>query len=271
MQSEVVRAAVPTAADAWTDVGTFTMPAGATKIDAVIVSVAPKMGVAGTVRISTIFRLQGAGLLEQNPHVYVGHAGDAVLGTTGAGTFQMTPQRYDVEIPIQTGGTVVAQCMTTGEVITAGTVSVQLVYDTAPLAAKNSQSDVIVHAMTTTAGVWAAVDSFVVPRMAEGNSPTMIREVVMAVAPDQAAVAVLQCAAYIRLSGAGIAEGGSHEFLATHFGQMAATPGVEAYDRLVVRLPITIPVNAGGTIIVEQRIETETPTAGSVLVGVLYA
>lgn len=269
-QSETGIVAVPSSADAWTDVNTFTVPAGVKRLKKVIVSIAPDFGNSGTVRFAPVFRLQGSGLLEQSPHEYIGPCGDATLATSGSGAVEPNNIEYDVDIPVQTGGTITAQVNTLDEAVTAGTVRVQLIYDDQAPGGKNSQSQYTDAAMTTTADAWATVGTITVPRMAEGKNPTKIKEVILAVATDQAALALLRTSARFRLSGSGIGEGGSHEFLGPANGSIAATPGVIVYDRQVVRHKVDIPVNPGGQILAEQLLDVETPTAGTAIVGLVY-
>jgi hypothetical protein len=271
MQSETGVVAVPASADTWTTVNTFTVPAGVTRLVKVSVSVAPDMGATGTVRVNTVFRLIGSGLLEQSPHEYIGPAGDVVLGTSGAGVLEENNIDYDCDIPVQTGGTIQAQVITPQEAITAGTVRVQLTYDVGTPQAKNSQSQYANAAATTTADAWATVGTLTVPRMAAGNSPDHIEAVTISFAPDQAAGALLRTSCRIRLTGSGIAEGGAHEILGPANGTMFATPGVLAYSRCVTQFKVNIPVNAGGNILIEHILDSETPTAGSINVALDYA
>ena len=270
MQAEVVDAAVPAAADAWTAVGTFTVPAGGERVIRVLVSVAPDFGATADIRYAPVFRLLGSGLLEQSPHEYIGPCGNATLATSGSGAVEPNNIEYEVDIPVQTGGTIDAQINTLDEVITAGTARVAFIYDVGSPEVPNCQSQYVDAALTTTADVWAAVGTITVPRMAEGASPSKIVEVIMAMATDQAALALLRCSGHFRLSGSGLNEGGTHEFLGPASGSTAATPGAIVYDRQVVRQKIEIPVNAGGQILVEQLLDTETPTAGTAIVGLRY-
>lgn len=270
MQSECGVVAVPGAADTWTDIDDFTVPAGVKRLTAIIVSLAPDFGATGNVRFAPVFRLEGSGLLEQSPHEYVGNFGNVTLGTIGCGCVEPNNRRYDVDIPVQTGGIITAQVNTLDEAVTAGTVRTQLIYDNEEVVQANSQSQYVDAALTAVAGAWAAVGSIIVPRMAEGKSPTKITKVIVGMATDQAAIALLRCSGRIRMSGAGIGEGGSHEILGPASGTIATTDGVYGYDRQTVECDIEIPVNAGGEIEIEQFLDVETPTAGSVAVGLMY-
>lgn len=271
MLSEGLRHAVPAAANTWTTIGTFTVPAGMKRIIQVHVGICPKMGTAGTVRIAPVFKISGSGLGEQDPHEFPGPCGDAVMGTSGSGTLQMNELVYNVDIPVNPGATFDALVNTVDEAVTAGTIRILVVYDTTDRAGKNSQSQYVTLAGTTTPDVWATIGTITIPKLDDAHSPTQIIEVVVGVAPDQAAVAVLECSSWIRLSGAGLQESGKHEFTGPSIGNMAATPGVLTYDSCVVRHQIGIPINAGGQILVEQLFDTETPTASSFLVGLRYA
>ncbi len=270
MQSETGIVAVPIAADAWTDVNEFVVPAGVKSLIRFIGSLAPDMGAAGAVRIAPVFRLQGSGLGEQSPHEFVGPCGNAVMGGTGAGTLQLNHEEYELDIPVTVGGTIMVQVNTLDEAVTAGTVRTQLVYSDASSKAKNSQAQYIDHAMAAAADVWAEVGTITVPVMATGKNPTRIKEVIAAFATDQAALALLRCSARFRLTGSGLAEGGAHEFLGPASGTIVFTEGVLTYDRQVVRHKTEIPVNPGGQILVEQLLDVETPTDGTAILGLLY-
>lgn len=270
MQSETAVVAVPSAADAWTNINTFTVPAGVSRLVMVVVSIAPDFGASGTVRYAPVFRLIGSGLLEQSPHEYVGPTGDATLATSGSGSVEPNNMEYEVDIAVATGGTITAQVNTLDEAVTAGTVRVALVYDTGNPTAKNSMSQYVDAAMTTTADTWATVGTITVPQSSSGNNPSKIKKIAMAIATDQAALALLRTSARFRISGSGLAEGGSHEFLGPANGSIAATPGVITYDKQTVVIDRSIPVNPGGNILVEHILDVETPTAGTAIFGVLY-
>jgi hypothetical protein len=272
MQSHTQVVAVPTAADAWTSFSDIVVPAGAQRLSKVIVGVACDEADPAGVRIATVFRLLGSGLLEQSPHQYVGPAGNITTKTTsGAYAFEGNVQQYDVDIPVAVGGSITPQVNTPDEAITAGTCSICLVFDSAAPSGRNSMSDYVDAAMTTTAGAWATVGTLSVPQLKEGKAPVKITEIVMAIPTDQATLALLRCASRFRLSGAGIAEGGIHELLGPQSGTGCSTAGILGYSHQLVRCKVEIPVNAGGQILVEQHLTTETPTAGTAILGVMYA
>jgi hypothetical protein len=271
MLSEGVRAAVPAAADTWTAVGTFTVPANMKRLVQIKVGIAPDMGATGTVRIAPILKISGSGLGEQDPHELIAPFGDVVLGTSGAVTLQMNEQSYDVDIPVNPGATYDCLVNTLDEAVTAGTIRCMVVYDTTERTGKNSQSQYVDAAATTTADVWTTVGTITIPKLDDAHSPTKIIEVICAVAPDQAALALLRCSAWFRLSGAGLQESGKHEFTGPANGTLCTTPGALGYDNCVIRHKVDIPINAGGQILVEHMLDTETPTAGTVAVGLRYA
>lgn len=272
MQAHTTQVAVPAAADSWTDLTAIVVPAGVTRLVKVGVALAVDEADPAGVRFAPLVRLLGSGLLEQSPHVYVGPCGNIGAKTTsGAYASELDPVVYDVDIGVAVGGTIQAQAMTPDEAITAGTVSVELIFDTGATKQANSMSDWVDAAMTTTAGAWATVGTLTVPQLEKGKAPTKIREIVMAIATDQATIALLRCASRFRLSGAGLAEGGLHEFLGPHSGTGCNTAGILGYHHQTVRLEVDMPVNAGGTILVEHFLTTETPTAGTAILGVLYA
>ena len=71
--AEQVNVAVPAAADTWTDVGTFTVPAGVKRLKKLRFGLAPDWAVtAVSVRAAPVFRLIGSGTLEQGDHQYLG-------------------------------------------------------------------------------------------------------------------------------------------------------------------------------------------------------
>ncbi|MCW4049026.1 MAG: hypothetical protein NWE89_04740 [Candidatus Bathyarchaeota archaeon] len=272
MISQTGVVAVPAAADAWVAVEEFTVPAGVKRIDKVKFSLACDFGAAMTsIRVAPVFRLQGSGLLEQSPHEYLGNFGGLTGVVIGAGTVQDDVIEYDVDIPVQTGGTIEAQVNTLDEAITAGTVRCELEFDEETPTLKNSMSQYGDAALGVVADVWAEVDTITVPRTAEGKSPTRIRELAIGVAPDQGAAAVsLRVGVRVRLSGSGIGRSGALEFLASAAGNEMLTDGILVYSNMTKLHKVNIPVNAGGQILIEQIVDVETPTAGTIAVGLLY-
>jgi len=272
MQAHTTQVAVPAAADSWTDMTAIVVPAGVTRLVKVCVALAVDEADPAGVRFAPLVRLIGSGLMEQSPHVYVGPCGNIAAKTTsGACSAELNPVCYDVDIAVAVGGTIQAQTMTPDEAITAGTISCGLIFDTGTVKQANSMSDWVDAAMATTAGGWYTVGTLTVPQMEKGKAPTKIRMIVMAIATDQATIALLRCASRFRLSGSGLAEGGLHEFLGPHSGTGCNTAGILGYDRQTVPLEVEMTVNAGGTILVEHYLTTETPTAGTAIFGVLYA
>jgi len=272
-QSESLAAAVPTAADSWTDIGTFTVPAGVRRLKKVQVGVAPDWGTSATsIRKAPVFRLIGSGLLEQSPHHYLGPFGGQGMVTDGSASENQSQVEYDVDIPVTTGGTFTAQCNSLDEVITAGTALIAVFYDNEAPKVPNSMSDYVDAAGSTSAGVWATIGTFMVPQAGAGKSPTKIRAVVIGVAVDQGTSAVsLRVASRFRLSGSGINEGGAHEFLGPQGFTGEVTAGQVCLENTTIIVIVDIPVNAGGTILAEHNFTTETPTASTVAMGLLYA
>jgi len=274
MQSETGNAAVPTSADVWTAVTTFTVPAGVTNLTKMRFSVAPDWGTSAiSVRVAPMFRLVGSGLLEQSPHEYIGQWAGIAMVTSGGVEHDNLVAEYDVDIPVQTGGTFDVQCLCSTEAITAGTVTVNVFYDNNPTVQKNSMSQVSYLAGTTTADAWTTVTTITIPSPAEGSKPTKIRRIGLAVACDQGTTAVaLRLSPQFRLTGAGLAEGGNHVYSGAYGGsaEFAAAAGAIAQNNGTAWIAVDVPINAGGQILVEHLFVTETPTASSVGVCLVY-
>lgn len=274
--STILDAAVPTGADAWTTVGSDTVPVGVVRIKKLIIGLAPDWGLtAGSVRMAPIIRLQGSGLQEQNPHEYVGKFGGHAEVTTGGISMQDLQVVYDVDIPVQTGGIVEVDSNTLDEAVTAGTITVNIIYDDKAPVQTNSMSQYVDAAVAGTADVWAALGTITIPRADEGKDPKMIRGIVVAVALDQGTSAVsLRTAPAIRLSGAGLKGSGKHEYYGNLHsqGEIGTTPsqGIVQDGSHMYHI-VDIEVNAGGQIVVEQQFITEVPTGGTIAVGILYA
>jgi hypothetical protein len=273
--SHTVTAVAPTAADSWTAVGTITVPAGAKSIKNVTVGYVHDAGTsAATVHSAPVFRMIGSGLLEQSPHEYVGPGDDSMLiasTVTGYPTTNTNPVHYDVDIPVSTGGTIDVQCNSLDEIAT-GQVYAMLTFSPEPSAGRNSMSQYVDAPIPGAADAWTTVGTITVPQAKEGASPTSIREIVMQFVPDVAATAVSErVATRIRLSGAGIAEPGNHEFISTGQGNGCVVSGSSSYDNLLVRYKTNIPVSSGGSILVETIHDTEVCDGGTTVVGVLYS
>jgi len=268
-------AAVPTAADAWTTVGSDTVPVGVTRIKKLMIGLAPDWGLtAGSVRMAPIIRLQGSGLQEQNPHEYVGKFGGHAEVTTGGISMQDLEVVYDVDIPVQSGGVVEVDCNTLDEAVTAGSVIVNIIYDDKAPVQTNSMSQYADAAVATAADAWAALGTITIPRADEGKDPKRIRGIVIAVALDQGTSAVsLRTVPMIRISGAGIKGSGKHEYFGKLHsqGEIGTTPSQGIVQDGGYKMHITdIEVNAGGQIVIEQQFVTEVPTGGTIAVGILY-
>lgn len=272
--SHTITAVAPTAADSWTAVGTITVPAGARSIKKVTVGYVHDAGTsAAVVHNAPVFRMIGSGLLEQSPHEYVGPGDDSMLiasTVTGYPTTNDKPIQYDVDIPVSVGGTIDIQCNSLDEVAT-GQVYAMLSFSPEQAAGKNSMSQYVDAAIPAAADSWTTVGTITVPQAKEGASPQRIKEIVMQFVPDVAATAVSErVATRIRLTGAGIAEPGLHEFISTGYGNGCVVSGSSSYDDLLVRYKADIPVAAGGAILVETIHDTELCDGGTTVVGVLY-
>ncbi len=272
MISQTGIVAVPGSADAWTTIHTFTVPADVKRLSKVKFSVAPDFGTSATsIRVAPVFRLLGSGLLEQSPHEFLGNFGGLSAVSAGAGVVQDNVIEYDIDIPVQTGGTIDAQVNTLDEAITAGTVRCELEFDEEGPKRKNSMSQYADTDLDTTADRWSTIGTLTIPRAGEGKSPSRIRELVIGVAPDQGTSAVsLRVGVRVRLSGSGLTRSGALEFLASSAGNEMVTDGVLVYSNMTKRHKVNIPVNAGGQILIEQRVDVETPTAGTIAAGLMY-
>jgi hypothetical protein len=214
----------------------------------------------------------GSGLLEQSPHEFVGNGDDIALvaATAGQVTANNNPAQYDVDIPVSTGGTIDIQVNSLDEVAT-GQVTAMLVFSEESAGGKNSMSQYVDAAIPGSADAWTTVGTITVPQAKEGASPTRIKEIVCQFVPDIAATAVSErVATRFRMTGSGLAEGGSHEYIGTLQGSGNVVTGPGVYDMLAVRYKINVPVNAGGQILVETIHETELCDGGTSIFGVLY-
>jgi hypothetical protein len=179
---------------------------------------------------------------------------------------------YDVDIPVQTGGIITVSVNTLDEAITAGTVMANLFYDDKEPAATNCMSQYVDASTASAANVWTAIGTLTVPAPAPEKAPKKIRAVCIGVALDQGTSAIsLRTAPRIRLTGSGIGEGGSHEFIGPTAASAEVTAGAIAYSKLYARIDVDIPVSASGAIVVEQRFDGEVPSDGTIAVGLLYA
>lgn len=263
--------AVPGAADTWTDCTAVSVPAEMKRCKKVRVALAVDEADPAGVRFAPVCRLEGSGLGEQAPHHYLGPAGNIAAKTTsGAYAFEGGVQQYDTDIPVVPGSTITPRINTLDESITAGTFTVELVFDDQAPKAKNSQADYVDAAMTTTAGAWAAVGTLRVPKVEGGKDAARIKKISLMVATDQATIALLRCASRFRMYGSGLKGSGPLEFAGPHNGTGCNTAGILGYSRQIVHQDVDIEVVPGSDITVEQYLTTETPTAGTVACGVQY-
>lgn len=273
MQSETAVAAVPGAADTWTDLGTFTVPANVKRLKQVILGIAPDPGALAQMHVTPAFRLMGSGLLEQSPHSFLGQAIDLAITAANSGGGVVEPEVivYNVDIPVQTGGQIVVQHIDINEVPAAQTSRVELVYDNNTPTAKNNMADYVTTSTMPAADTWTNVGTLTVPQLGAGNSPVHIDRIVCGLNPDEAGNTLIRNSTRFRLTGSGLAEGGRHEFLASQKGVMWTTPGAQAVAHSLVSYdPVDIPVNPGGTILVEAITDIEVPAGGTYVFGVQY-
>lgn len=272
MQSMTITAASPTAANAWTAVGTITVPAGAKSVKKVKVNAITDAGTAAaTTHFAPVVRLLGSGLEEQSPHEYVAPGSNIPLiaATAGYAVAETNFLEYDVDIGVSVGGVIDIQSLAITEVQT-GQVSVELDFSEEPAGGKNSMSQYVT-APIGAVNTWVTVGIITIPQPKEGTGPKRIKEIVCGVVPDVAATAVSEMVSTrFRISGAGVAEGGTHEYLGNSAGNGCVVTGPGVYENTQVRHEIDVPVNAGGQILVEQRIDTEVPDGGDAVFGVLY-
>ena len=272
-QSQTGIVAVPSAADTWTRIVLDTVPADVARLSKVKFAVVPDNGTAAiSVRDAPVFRIFGSGLAEQSPHEYLGMFAGVAVVTDGTMGQENLITEYDVDIPVNVAGTLDVQVNTLDEAITAGTVLYELTFDKTAATAVNQMSTYIDAAQTTTADAYASVGTITIPVSKEGKDPTKIKKLAIGLAPDSGTSAIsLRGALRIRLTGAGIAEGGLHEFIGPTHVISQVTAGANTVTRGTYIQDVDIPINAGGQIVVEQRLEVETPTAGTVAVGLLFA
>lgn len=273
MMSHTATAVAPTAADAWTAVGTITVPAGAQSLKGVGFGYTHDAGTAAAaVHSAPVFRLLGSGLLEQSPHEFVGNGDDIALiaATAGYAIANDKPIMYGVDIPVAVGGTIDVQCNSLDEVAT-GQVTAMLLFSSEPAGGKNSMSQYVDAAIPSAADAWSTVGTITVPQAKEGAQPGRIKEIVCAFIPDVAATAVSErVATRFRMTGSGLAEGGNHEYIGSCAGNGCVVTGPGIYDDMLVRYKVDVPVNPGGQILVETIHETELADGGTSVFGVLY-
>jgi len=273
MQSESVSAASG-ALNVWAAVGNIQVPAGAASLKKVKVVFAPDPGVvAAAPHTIPVFRLTGSGLLEQNPHIYLGQGVDSVLIAAATTLVAQEPavQIYDVDIPVQTGGLIVVESMCVAEAY-VGSMNAELVFDKEAAKSGNNMSDFVTAVMPAAAAVWAAVGVLTVPQLGEGQSPKKIKRVDCGFVNDSTGgVTSLRCSIRFRITGSGIAEGGLHHFLGNANCSSGVAASTGGHDRMIVRHDCDVPVNAGGQITVEAIFDVELPNAGDMVFGVQYA
>ena len=273
--AETLIVAVPTAADSWTNIGTFTVPSGVKRLKRIDCAVAPDWSVtAGSVRNAPAFRLQGSGLLEQSPHEYLGQFAASSTVTTGGAAQSNLSISYDVDIPVQPGGTYQADINSLDEVVTAGTAMINAIYDDQAPTQNNSMSQILDVAGTTSADAYATLGTFTLPKLDTAKDAKKIKAISIGVAVDQGTSAIsLRSAPIVRMSGAGIKGSGRHDYIGpvSFTGHIGTSASQGAYpDNGTKHIKgVDIDINPGGQILVEHRFEVETPTASTVAIGII--
>jgi glutaredoxin len=270
MQTETAAWSGTPTADTWQTVGTMNVPAGVKRLVRVKFGTTMDPAAAVIARVVPVFRLMGSGLSEQSPHEFVGESGGVTNIAANGAALSLNNSAYDVDIPVMTGGQYLIQVNFLDEGAVPCTVKAEVAYDNNSPTRKNSMSQYVDAAQATAADAWQQVGSITVPQLAAGNNPSKIREIIMAHGLDMANAGTLRASCRFRLSGSGIAEGGSHEYIGANQGSNVTAAATEAFDKGTVRQITDIPVNPGGTILVEQLLDSELPTAGTVAVGLAY-
>ena len=267
--------AVPTAADSWTQVGTITVPQGMKRIHRVQIGLSPDNGTTLlSIRNAPVIRLLGDGLVEQTPHEYLGPFGGMSGVVNGGASQEGLGNKHETDIPVSPGGTIEVQVNTLDEAITAGTVTVVVFFDEKAPTANNSMSQYTDAAGDTTADRWTSIGTIRIPQPEAGKAPKKIIKLTIAVAPDQGtAAAVLRGAFRVRLTGDGLVGSGTREYAGVTFQTIgvAAVAGGAPLNNLTMEIEVDIDINAGGSILVEQIFDVETPTASTVAAAVQYA
>lgn len=271
-QAEMVSAAVPTIADSFTSIGTIRAPAGMKRIKKAIFTISPDVTVVGNSnRIAPVFRLQGSGLLEQSPHDYLGNFGGHFVLTDEGSSYSDGVAVYDANVPVSVGGDIQISCNTLDEVIAAGTMQACLIFDDVEPAQENSMADYVDAAGPTSAGAFSSIGTLIVPEGKEGAKPTKIKELILAVGIDTGIVAFsLRHATQFRISGSGLVDPGLHVYPGPQGGDGLVVIGGSYIENGSLHIPVDLTVNASGEIDCEMQYITETPTASTVAVGVLY-
>jgi hypothetical protein len=270
MQSETVALNATPTADTWATIGTFTVPAGVKRLTRIKFGSTLDAPAATIARVLPVFRIMGSGLSEQSPHEYIGSSGGVLGIAANVAALSLEDQSYDVDIPVMTGGQYLVQVNLIDEGAVPMTNKCEVAYDNSESVRKNSMSQYVDAAQPTTADVWTLIGTITIPQLAAGNNPTKIREIVMAHGLDMAVTGLLRASSRFRLSGSGIAEGGSHEYIGASQGAGVHAAYAEAFHMGTVRQVTNIPVNPGGGVLVECLLDSDIPTAGSVAVALMY-
>lgn len=133
--SQYVDAAIPAAADAWTTVGTITVPqakAGNSpkKIKEIVCGFIPDIAAtAVSERVATRFRITGSGLDEGGNHEYIGTQQGCGNVVTGPGVYQNLLVRYKLDLPVNPGGQILVETIHDTELCDGGTSVFGVLYE----------------------------------------------------------------------------------------------------------------------------------------------
>lgn len=133
--SQYVDAAIPAAADAWTAVGTITIPqakegTSPTKIKEIACCFIPDIAAtAVSERVATRFRMTGSGLKEGGSHELIGTMYGCGCVVTGPGKYDDLPCRYKMDLPVNAGGQILVETIHETELCDGGTSVFGVLYE----------------------------------------------------------------------------------------------------------------------------------------------
>lgn len=133
--SQYVDAPIPAAADAWTTVGTITVPqakAGNSpkKIKEIVCGFVPDIAAtAVSERVATRFRITGSGLDEGGNHEYIGTMYGCGNVVTGPGVYDNVLNRYQIDLPVNPGGQILVETIHETELCDGGTSVFGVLYE----------------------------------------------------------------------------------------------------------------------------------------------
>lgn len=125
--SQYVDAAIPAAADAWTTVGTISVPQAKEgespkKIKEIVLGFIPDIaGTAVSERVATRFRISGSGIAEGGNHEFIGTQYGCGCVVTGCNAYDDCMVRYKTDIPVNAGGQILVETIHDTELCDGGT------------------------------------------------------------------------------------------------------------------------------------------------------